>query len=138
MIAQWRLGATDRMRLIDRPEVALLNIMREIEKIRSVLTSALQKADAHPIKDVHLVIGELSDLTETTNRQHWLELGKGTLAERATLHFRLITAEVQCMVCFQKYHPLEKKIHCPFCGSFGAKILVGEEFHLETIQLGSE
>jgi Zn finger protein HypA/HybF involved in hydrogenase expression len=49
------------------------------------------------------------------------------------LHFRLITAEVQCMACFQKYHPEGGEIHCPQCGSFGAKILSGEEFTLESI-----
>jgi Zn finger protein HypA/HybF involved in hydrogenase expression len=38
------------------------------------------------------------------------------------------------MACFQKYHPEGGEIHCPYCGSFGAKILSGEEFILESIE----
>ena len=109
--------------------------MREIETIRTILAQVLQKADSHPVQDVNLVLGEIVDLTDATIQQHWNELSQGTLAEQARLHFRFIKAEVQCMACFQKYHPLDKKIHCPYCGSYGAKILTGEEFHLESIEL---
>jgi hydrogenase nickel insertion protein HypA len=112
--------------------------MREIETIRSIIAQVLQKADSHPIQDVNLVLGEIAELTDATVRQHWKELSKGTLVEHAKLHFRFIKAEVQCMACFQKYHPLDKKIHCPFCGSYGAKILTGEEFRLESIKLVHE
>ena len=112
--------------------------MREIETVRSILTTILQKANSHPVKDVNLVLGEIAEISDATIQQRWNELSKGTLAEHARLHFRFIEAEVQCMVCFQKYHPLEKKIHCPYCGSYGAKILAGEEFHLESIELDDQ
>ena len=39
------------------------------------------------------------------------------------------------MACFQPYQPVNKTIHCPYCGSYGAKILAGEEFYLESIEL---
>jgi Zn finger protein HypA/HybF involved in hydrogenase expression len=42
------------------------------------------------------------------------------------------------MSCFKKYHPVNGVIHCQNCGSFGAKILSGEEFHVETIETDSE
>jgi hydrogenase nickel incorporation protein HypA/HybF len=109
--------------------------MRDIETVRSILTQVLQKTNSHPVQDVNLVLGEISNLSAATIQQHWNELSKGTLAEPARLHFRYIKAEVQCMACFQKYQPLDKTIHCPYCGSYGAKILTGEEFHLESIEL---
>ncbi len=109
--------------------------MREIESIRFILAQVLQKANSHPVTDVNLILGELSDLTEQTIQQHWKELSQNTPAEQARLHIRLIKAELQCMACFQKYHPAQKKIHCPYCGSYGAKILTGEEFRLESIEL---
>ncbi|MGE5463865.1 MAG: hydrogenase maturation nickel metallochaperone HypA, partial [Syntrophothermus sp.] len=62
----------------------------------------------------------------------------GTPAEHAQLYFRLKKAEVQCMACFGKYQPVDGKIHCPYCGSYGAKILSGEEFDLESIELDPE
>jgi hydrogenase nickel incorporation protein HypA/HybF len=109
--------------------------MREIETIRSILMQVLQRANSHPVVDVNLVLGEIADISDATIRQHWVELSQGTLAEQARLHFRFINAEVQCMACFEKYHPLDKIIHCPYCGSYGAKILTGEEFRLESIEL---
>ena len=80
-------------------------------------------------------MGEVAELDPNFVEKHWRELSKGTPAEHAQLHFRLREAEVQCMACFGKYHPLDGKIHCPYCGSYGAKILSGEEFEVESIEL---
>jgi len=111
--------------------------MRDLNATQSILAKALLKARElnRPIKSLQLVIGEISDLDQNSIQEQWNEIARGTPAERAQLHFRLITAEVQCMACFSKYHPVDGKIHCPQCGSYGAKILSGEEFYLESIEL---
>lgn len=114
--------------------------MRELYAIQTILAKALEKArgtNKH-IKSLQLAMGEISDLDQHSLQNHWDELSPGTAAERAQLHFRFIAAEVQCMACFMKYHPLEGKIHCPYCGSYGAKILSGEEFFLESVELDDE
>ena len=113
--------------------------MREYQFTQNILKKALlQVKEPDRIKGLHLVMGEVSELDQTLILQHWHELSKGTPAEHAQLHFRLIRAELQCMACFGKYHPSDGKIHCPFCGSYGAKILSGEEFELESIELDVE
>lgn len=113
--------------------------MRELPSTQNILNKALlQVPDTKRIKNIHLVIGEISQLDQKLIQGHWQELSKGTPAEHAQLHFRLIKAEVQCMSCFMKYYPLDGKIHCPYCGSYGAKIVAGEEFDLESIELDHE
>ena len=113
--------------------------MRELQSTQTILNkSLLQVPDTKRIKNIHLIIGEISELDQKLIQQHWRELSKGTPAEHAQLHFRLIKAEVQCMSCFSKYSPLDGKIQCPYCGSYGAKILSGEEFNLESIELDHE
>ena len=113
--------------------------MRELEATQNILKKSLQRAkDPARIKSVHLVIGEVAELDQTLIETHWRALTIGTPAEHARLHFRLKEAEVQCMACFNKYQPLDGKIHCPYCGSYGAKILSGEEFELELIELEPE
>lgn len=115
--------------------------MRELYSTKAVFDQVLRQAQtsqAGHIKQVTLALGELSELDQTAIRDHWRALTKDTLLERAKLHFRLITAEVQCMSCFKKYHPENRTIHCPHCGSFGAKILTGEEFHVESIEADDE
>jgi hydrogenase nickel incorporation protein HypA/HybF len=114
-----------------------MNHRRELEAARSVLEQVLLNAhemNAGQITKLHLAIGEIAELDRDLIRSHWRELSRGTPAEQAQLHFRLITAEVQCMACFQKYRPEGREIHCPHCGSYGAKILKGEEFYLESLE----
>ena len=113
--------------------------MHELESTQSILRKSLLRASGDSrIKSIHLILGEVSELDPDLIQKHWQELSQGTAAEHAQLYFRLIKAEVQCMACFNKYQPLHGKIHCPYCGSYGAKILSGEEFDLESIELDHE
>jgi hydrogenase nickel incorporation protein HypA/HybF len=112
--------------------------VRELHAIRAILNKAILKAredDAEQITKLHLAIGEIAEFDQNAIQRQWRDLSKGTLAEGAQLHFRVIPAEVQCMSCFQKYHPKDDKILCSNCGSMGAKILSGEEFYLESIEV---
>ena len=114
-----------------------MNHRRELQATQSILEKVLFKArelNAKHITSVHAAIGEIAELNRDSIQIYWNELSKGTPAELAQLQFRLITAEVQCMACFQKYHPEGGEIHCPYCGSYGAKIISGEEFYLESIE----
>ncbi len=115
--------------------------MREFNLTKIFLDKVIRHVAEKPAKRVtalHLALGEISELDRASIQNHWSELSKGTLAEHAQLHFRLIPSEVQCMACFQKYQPVGKKIACPYCGSFGAKILKGEECHVESVDTESE
>jgi hydrogenase nickel incorporation protein HypA/HybF len=114
--------------------------MRERNATQSILHQALrraQDANATRVKRLQIVLGEIAELNPEAIRNHWEELSPGTPAERAELTFRSIQAEVQCMACFEKYSPPQGKIHCPHCGSYGAKILSGEEFYIDSIELES-
>jgi hydrogenase nickel incorporation protein HypA/HybF len=114
--------------------------MRQLQILQSIFEKVLLKIreSNKSVRRVQLVLGEIAEIDPVSIQKHWEELSKGTLAERANLQFRFIKAEVQCMACFQKYHPQDGKIHCPYCGSFGAKILTGEELYLESIELDDE
>ena len=94
------------------------------------LISLIEKIS--PSKTIHIALGELFPLTEEQLRIQWKELVKDTLLSESILHVRMIPAEQQCMVCFEKYHPANKETACPTCMSTGAKILAGEEFYVET------
>ncbi len=85
-----------------------------------------------PSKTIHIALGELFPLTEEQLRTQWRELVKDTPLSESILNVRMIRAEQQCMVCFERYHPANKETACPNCMSAGAKILVGEEFYVET------
>jgi Zn finger protein HypA/HybF involved in hydrogenase expression len=87
--------------------------MRQLYALQSVLAKVLLQAreSKKRIRSLRLALGEISELDQSSMQKHWEELSKGTLAERALLHFRSVKAEVQCMACFEKYHPLDGTIH---------------------------
>jgi hydrogenase nickel incorporation protein HypA/HybF len=112
--------------------------MHELAITESLLKLALghaEKADAKRITDLHIVMGELSSMVDDSIQFYWEIIAKDTIAEKATLHFRRIPAELQCMSCFEKYHPTDKQLVCPKCHGVGAKVITGEEFRLESIDV---
>jgi len=112
--------------------------MHELAVTESLLKLSLQhaeKANAKRITDLHIVIGELASMVDDSIQFYWEIIAKDTIAEKATLHFRRIPAELQCMACFEKYHPTNKELICPKCHGVGAKIIKGEEFSLESIDV---
>lgn len=112
--------------------------MHELAVTESLLKISLEyaeKATAKQISALNIVIGELSSMVDDSIQFYWETIAKDTIAEKAVLNFRRVPAELQCMTCFMKYHPAEKELVCPRCGGVGAKILAGEEFFLETIDV---
>lgn len=112
--------------------------MHEFNAIQTILEKTIQKANeakAKRITNVYLVAGELSTYADDSVQFHWDDISKGTLAEGAVLHFRHVQTEAQCMSCFTKYHPNDDEIVCPNCGGVGAKIIVGEEFYMEALDV---
>ena len=112
--------------------------MHEAQAIQTILDKAVKQArerNASRITGLHIVIGELSDFTEDAVAFQWEQISKATIAADAKLHFRRVPAELQCMACFTKYHPEAGNILCPNCGSVGAKVLSGEEFYLEALDV---
>lgn len=112
--------------------------MTDIKAFLQKIIRQINEPDLKRITGIHIGLGELSELNPDSTQVHWNDLTKNTPLEQARLHIRLIPAEVQCMACFQTYRPVEKRIHCPHCGSFGAKILTGEEYTLDSIETGHD
>jgi hydrogenase nickel incorporation protein HypA/HybF len=112
-----------------------MSVFNERAYVEAIVADAVaQSRNGRPILRVNIALGEISDMNEESVRQHWVEVSRDTPAQHAAVNFRTVRAEVQCMACFMKYHPEGGAIRCPQCGSFGAKILAGEEFYLESIE----
>ena len=112
--------------------------MHELSVAQSILKIGLQhaeEAEAKRITDLNIVMGELSSIVDDSIQFYWDIIAKDTIAEGATLHFRRVPAELQCLTCLEKYHPTYKELICPKCGGVGAKIIAGEEFLLESIDV---
>ena len=110
--------------------------MQKIPRLTSIIDHLLKQPMR--VASVNIAVGELAVFTEDEIQTQWSSLVQDSDLSRATLRIQRIPAQQQCMVCFQKYKPLDKEIICPFCGSVGAKILTGEEFYLDSVEEQNE
>ncbi|HJS17619.1 MAG TPA: hydrogenase maturation nickel metallochaperone HypA [Anaerolineales bacterium] len=112
--------------------------MHELSITESLLKIALQHAetaDASRVTDLYIVMGELSSMVDDSIQFYWEIIARDTIAEQAALHFRRVPAELQCLNCLEKYHPTDRELVCPKCSAIGARIIAGEEFQLESIDV---
>ena len=112
--------------------------MHELSVTQSLLNIAVQhaeKAGATRVNDLNIVIGDLASLVDESVQFYWEIVAKGTISEAAKLNFRRVPAELQCLDCLEKYHPTDRELACPACNSVHTKIIAGEEFSLESIDV---
>jgi hydrogenase nickel incorporation protein HypA/HybF len=112
--------------------------MHELSVTESVLEIACkhaEQAQAKKVTDIYLVIGKLSSIVDDSVQFYWDFISKGTLCEEATLHFKRIPAELVCLDCDHKYTLDDELTPCPQCGSARIRVVSGDEFNLESIEV---
>lgn len=111
--------------------------MHELAVTQSLLELALKHAratNAVRITDIHIVMGELSTNVDDSVQFYWDLIAKDTPAAGATLHFKRIPAELQCQACHASFPPDDEYL-CPQCGGAQLKVIAGEEFYLDAIDV---
>ena len=112
--------------------------MHELGVTQSILRIALhhaQEAGAVHIKEVNLVIGELSSIVDDSVQFYWDIIAQGTIAESAILNFKRISARLGCQACGHEFPMDRQEFVCPKCGSQKIMVAGGEEFYLESIDV---
>ena len=112
--------------------------MHELSVTESVLEIACkhaEQAQANRVTDIYLVIGRLSSIVDDSVAFYWDIIAKDTLCEGAQLHFKRLPAELICLDCNHQYQLDDELMPCPHCGSPRIRVLSGDEFHLESIEI---
>ena len=111
--------------------------MHELAVTRHILDIALRyaaEAEAVRITAVYLVVGDLSSIVDDSVQFYWDFISEKTIADGARLHFRRIPAEFLCTDCSHTYFQADG-LTCPACGCVDVRIIAGEEFFLEAIDV---
>ena len=114
--------------------------MHELPITENILEIALRHAEqagAGCVTDIYLVIGQLASVVDESVKFYWDIISAGTIAEGARLHFDRRPAELICHDCTSTYQPAEGELACPACGSRNVRVISGEEFHMEAIEVES-
>jgi hydrogenase nickel incorporation protein HypA/HybF len=112
--------------------------MHELAVTESILEITLrhaEQASATKVTDIHLVLGELASIVDDSVQFYWDLISKETLAEGAKLHFRRIEAQMECQDCGECYRPGDGQLRCPECEGGNVRVIAGEEFRLEAIEV---
>lgn len=112
--------------------------MHERAVTESLLEIAMRhatKAGAQRITDLYLVVGQLSSIVDESVQFYWDIIADGTPAKGARLHFKRIPVELSCLECENSFTPGQDDFACPQCGSSHIKIMAGDEFYLEAINI---
>jgi|RhiMetdeSRZDD1v2_1073273.scaffolds.fasta_scaffold06127_13 Zn finger protein HypA/HybF involved in hydrogenase expression len=86
--------------------------MRELQIVESILinyVARFRRVEKSAFIIFLLRLVNSPNLTQPPFKHTGKKYSKGTLSEQTQLHIRLITADVQCMACLQKYRPMDKK-----------------------------
>lgn len=105
---------------------------------QSILDIALDHAGrcgAARVTALNLVIGQLSSIVDDSVQFYWDIISKDTLCEGAELHFERIPAQMNCLDCAHTYSLSSGLEACPSCGSFHIRVVAGDEFRLESIEV---
>jgi hydrogenase nickel incorporation protein HypA/HybF len=105
------------------------------ENILQIACDNAKKAKAKSVTDIFLVIGQLSSIVDESVQFYWDIISKGTLCEKATLHFQFVKATIECLDC-NLHYTLDAELEpCPNCHSTNIRFLNGSEFYLESIDV---
>lgn len=112
--------------------------MHELPVTQNILEIALRHAEnsgASRILSLNLTIGQLSSIVDESIQFYWDIIAEDTIAKGAKLNFNRIPTELLCLDCNQRYQPGEDELACPACNSTRIKIVSGQEFLLESIDV---
>jgi hydrogenase nickel incorporation protein HypA/HybF len=112
--------------------------MHELSVTQSILDIAVNSAKesgATVIKQINLVIGDMSSVLDDCVQFYFDFLSKGSIAQGAKLNFRRIPMKGRCRKCGREFQISGENWTCPQCRDPGVEIIAGSEFYLDSIEV---
>lgn len=112
--------------------------MHELSITESLLKTACEYAEknkAHRVIRLNLVIGALSGVVDESVQFYWDIVSENTICENSCLRFEKRITIFHCESCNKDFDLEGELIPCPFCGSINLRIISGNEFLLDSIEI---
>ncbi|MCJ7737880.1 MAG: hydrogenase maturation nickel metallochaperone HypA [Anaerolineae bacterium] len=112
--------------------------MHELAITQNILEIAVrhaEKANAHRITHLNLVIGELASIIDDSVQFYWDIISRDSIAEGSQLHFERHAAQLRCTQCSHMFPLNSSEYQCPACGDRHVVACGGDEFRLESIEV---
>ena len=109
--------------------------MHELSLSSAVLDTVLRHADGRRVTGVDLTVGALRQVVPESLEFYWGIVSRDTACESARLEMELVEARLACGACGQEWTLDEPVFRCPSCERSDVKVLAGEEFFVESIDV---
>jgi hydrogenase nickel incorporation protein HypA/HybF len=105
------------------------------ESILEIATRHGKQSSAKRVTQIYISVGRLSSIVDDSVQFYWDIMSKDTICQGAKLNFNRIPARLLCLNCGTEYTLDTDLSPCPQCESPRIKILTGEEFQLDSIEI---
>jgi hydrogenase nickel incorporation protein HypA/HybF len=114
--------------------------MHELSITESLLQITLKHAEAakaEKVKQLNIVIGQMSSVVDESVQFYWDFVAKDTIAEGAILKFERIPAAFRCFNCQTEFslNGDRPDFLCPHCQSAQVQVVSGNDFRLDSIDV---
>jgi hydrogenase nickel incorporation protein HypA/HybF len=109
--------------------------MHEIGIVQGLIDQAARAAEGRPIRQIHVALGDLSDVTPEALEFYFDQLRAGTPAAEASLAIRHEPSRARCDDCGSEFAAAEVSGGCPACGSARLQVVAGDRLILEAIDV---
>lgn len=112
--------------------------MHESGRAQAVFDAILEEAAKHGarrITKVTFTVGELSGVDGDHVVEHIQELAPGTPLEGAKYELVHTEVEFECGACGERFGADSEAVGCPKCSSVRMKVIRGQEFSVESIDI---
>jgi hydrogenase nickel incorporation protein HypA/HybF len=109
--------------------------LSEAEALYDLVIQHAHVAHAQKVTAAHVVIGELSSLNDETVQFYFGLVSRGSVAEGARVIIRRVPAVFRCEHCGHEYTPAPEVLACPACGTLSVRLIAGDEFYLEALDI---
>lgn len=109
--------------------------MHELSLSSAIQATAAKHARGRKVKVVTVHVGKLRQVVPDSLSFYFGIVGKDTLCDGAELILEIIPALLRCNNCENEWEPDFPTFRCPFCVDGKVKVLRGEEFLVDSIEV---
>ena len=106
-----------------------------VESIYDVIISKLEEYGAKKVKQVRLVVGELTGVEDMTMKACFEMYVESTPAEGAQLVIKRVPVRVHCRVCGNEYETGIPFSECAICKKKSMTIISGKELYIDSLEV---
>ena len=106
-----------------------------MKNLLDVVARTAEREGGGPVRTIHLRIGELSGVNESSLRFAFDVLSKGTVAEDGTLEYEIVPLAARCRNCGEEFKPRDLVFFCPSCGGAEIEVETGREMEVDYIYM---